>query len=416
MTRRMRTAAWAAVVAGLAAALAACGADGDAAGGRVINVPGDEPTIQAAVERARRGDLVLIEPGTYHEEVVVERDGITVRGAERNTVVLDGRRALSNGVEVRGSGVAVENLTVTGYRFNGVMVNGADGEYRDDGTGSVDGYRVAYVTAYNNGLYGIYAFAAVNGEIAHSYVSGHPDSGLYVGQCKPCNVVLHDNTAELNAIGYYGTNASGGVYVVESTFLANRLGIAPNSQDAELLAPQVETVVAGNFVSGAGAERAPEIPQGFFGGGIAVGGGTDNTVVRNRVVDNAAYGIGLVLLGTYDPAGNRVEGNLLEGNAVDLLYAPSASHGPAGNCFTGNTFTTSRPADIESVMGCDGSAGSMTAGPVNFPPAPPGPALGEVPAPPPQPTMPGPIDAGATPVEPPDVPDIAAISVPPGRA
>ena len=102
-------------------------------------------------------------------------------------------------------------------------------------------FRVAYVTAYNNGLYGIYAFQSRNGVIEHSYASGHPDAGIYVRQCEVCNTVIDAVTAENNAIGYYGTNASGNVYVVRSIFKGNRLGLAPNSQRQELLSPQRDT-------------------------------------------------------------------------------------------------------------------------------------------------------------------------------
>jgi hypothetical protein len=142
------------------------------------------------------------------------------------------------------------------------------------GDAVLDGYRVSYVTVANNGLYGLYAFAARNGVFEHSYASGHPDSGFYVGQCRPCNAVLRHLYAEGNAIGYYGTNASGDVWIVESVFVGNRLGIAPNSQDAELLAPQEQSFVVGNLVVDNQGVDTPEIMDGFFGAGIAVGGGT----------------------------------------------------------------------------------------------------------------------------------------------
>jgi hypothetical protein len=96
----------------------------------------------------------------------------------------------------------------------------------------LDGFAMRYLTAYNNGLYGLYAFQAANGVIEHSYASGHPDSGIYVGQCGrpagegtelvPCNVVVRDVVAERNAVGYEGTNASQ-VWLIESEFRDNRV-------------------------------------------------------------------------------------------------------------------------------------------------------------------------------------------------
>ncbi len=192
-----------------------------------------------------------------------------------------------NGFNVTADGVAIENLTVHSYTQNGVLFNGATGSLADGdvygaGDAVLTGYRASYVTAYNNGLYGIYAFSARDGLIEHVYVSGHPDSGIYVGQCKPCNVVIDAVVAERNAIGYYGTNGSGGIYVVNSLFAHNRLGLAPNSQKVERLSPQAETVVVGNVVIDNDDRETPAIQGGFFGGGIAVGGGTRNTIVRNR--------------------------------------------------------------------------------------------------------------------------------------
>lgn len=396
-----------------------CGADD---GPGVIAVPGDHATIQAAVDAAEPGDLVVVNAGTYHERVVVTTDGVTIRGVDRNTVVLDGRHDLIDGVVVTADGVAVENLTVRNYRQNGVIVNGAGGDRDagdDDvygtGAGTLDGYRISYVTAANNGTYGIYAFASRNGLIEHSLASGSPDSGIYVGQCKPCDVVITDSIAEYNAIGYYGTNATGGVYVVDSIFRHNRLGMTPNSQAVELLAPQAENVLAGNLVHDNDDPAAPAIAQGFFGGGIAIGGGTGNLVLRNRVMGHEAYGIGVLALNDFDPIGNRVEGNVVEGNTLDLYFELRVGEAAAfDNCFVGNEFSTSSPADIETELPCGAD------GPVGFdatftepPPPPPNVDYREIPLPAPQPNRPGdPNELPPAPAGMPSVPELDAIDVP----
>ena len=413
------------LVVGASTALvaASCGGDHADAGPTIRQVPEQYATIQAAVDAANPGDLVLIAPGEYHETVEVATDRLVIRGTDRNTVILDGNDELGNGIAVTADGVAVENLTTRRFQQNGVLFNGSAASSADGSASSVsyggsasalEGYRVAYVTSYDNGLYGIYAFASHGGLIEESYASGQPDSGIYVGQCKPCDVVVRHVTAERNAIGYYGTNASGGVYVIESTFAHNRLGMTPNSQKMELLAPQVETVVAGNLVIDNADPDTPPIASGFFGGGIAIGGGTANLVLKNRVSGHPAYGIGVVTLGTFNPEDNTVQGNVVTDNGVDLAYLPDASvRTTLANCFADNTFTSSVPADIESVMSCPGSDVIVALEAYTLPQPPPGIDYRQVPPPPDQPSMPNAATApwAAASATPPVV-DLDAIQVP----
>lgn len=343
-----------------ATATVACGSAD--VGDRLVSVPGDYATISEAVEKARPGTIIEIGPGEYHESLEIDVERITIRGTDRNRVVIDGEHRLANGFSVIANDVAIENLTVRNFLQNGIVFNGisaASGSNGVDptidygiGDDVLTGYRVSYVTAHNNGLYGVYAFAARGGLIEHSLASGHPDSGFYVGQCQPCDVVITDVIAERNAIGYYGTNASGGVIIASSIFRNNRLGIAPNSQDMEKLAPQADAVVVGNLVENNDDPAAPAIPYGYFGGGIAIGGGTRNQILRNRVTGHDRAGIELLDLDRYRPLGNRIDGNVLADNGVDLVYAVNGAVDGGDNCFTGNTFTSSLPGDIERLMPC----------------------------------------------------------------
>lgn len=362
----------------LSIATAACGSDTPSA--RVIRVPDDANTITEAIERAKPGTTIEVAPGVYREALNIDVEGVTLRGVDRNAVVLDGEHKLTNGASVVANNVAIENMTIRNYLQNGIVFNGVSAATASGHAGAgvtygtddavLTGYRVSYVTTYNNGLYGIYAFASRNGLIEYSLASGHPDSGLYVGQCRPCNVAIINSVAVNNAIGYYGTNASGGVVVARSTFSNNRLGLAPNSQDMEKLAPQAEATIVGNVVTNNDNPDAPPIPEGFFGSGIAVGGGTKNVILRNRVSGHARAGIELLKLKDYAPENNRIEGNVLSDNGVDILFAVAGATGSAGNCFSGNDFTLSVPTDIETLMPCGGAAVdfAMPSGPSTAPP------------------------------------------------
>jgi len=419
--RRARTAL--AVVAATALALAGCGSDdgGDGAGatagtagtaaatqaaappsatertteasGRVLKVPSSYETIQAAVDASRPGDLVLISPGVYHEAVVVDEEhpDVVIRGVDRNRVVLDGRDALSDGIRVSASGVAVENLTVRGYQVNGVVWF-TDGAYAAEGR-YTEGWRGSYLTAYDNGLYGVYAFGVQHGRFDHVYASGHPDSGIYVGRCKPCNALVTDSLTELNHVGLEFTNAGGDVVVRDNVTRRNRVGIQVNSLTKERAAPQVEMTIEDNTVTDNQAAGAPRGSQGF-GAGIVVNGGRENVVRGNRVSGHRAVGIVVLDSDTYTAEGNRVERNRLSGNRLDLALQTNGTTG--GNCFAGNRPRSSSPPRLEQATVC-GEAKAVGVGRLPALRVPPQVDYRTVPKPPAQPNMP---DARTAPARP----------------
>jgi plastocyanin len=377
--------------------------------GDEIRVPQDAPTIQAAVDAAEPGGLVLVSPGVYEEAVVVTTPFLTIRGLDRNEVILEGGFALDNAIQViEADGVAIENMTARHYLLNGFLWS------------SVFGYRGSYLTAFNDGDYGLFAYDSRYGQFDHSYASGHPDAGFYVGQCFPCHAVVTDVLAENNALGFSGTNAGGDLFVVNSEWRHNLAGIVPNTLDSERLAPQHDALIAGNWVHDNNNAGAPafDLQYPSFGIGIVVNGGRENLVTQNLIEDHETFGI--ALLPSPDERIWLTEGNEIRDNDVHasghadlVLGAPSAG----GDCFTDNDFSTSLPPAIEWRAGCGSPLARIPGGSVA---AVLGPleryldaALGDVavgdwraqPPPPPQGPMPGAESA------PPD-PAIAGTAVP----
>lgn len=367
-----------------------------------IRVPEDLPTIQAAVDEAKPGTLILISAGVYRETVTVETPRLVIRGLDRNRVIIDGEDSRENGIKVFSDGVAIENLTLRAHKGNGALFTG---DYQSGNP--LNGFRISYVTAYNNGLYGLYAFGATNGLIEHTYTSGHPDAGIYVGQCFPCNTVVIDAVAERNAAGFQGANAGGELLVTRSVFRGNRVGIESVSTTKERLAPQRDAQFVANLVESNNGDGAPKAID-TFGVGIAVGGGRTNRIRRNVVTSNITAGIVISEKESFLPEGNRVEANEVTGNGVDLAYAVG-SGALLGNCFDDNTFQTASPADLADALACAPEA-QGGAGVIRLGAAPPDVDYRTVPAPPDQPQMP---DAATTPaiVATDPVPDIDVDSI-----
>ena len=155
-----------------------------------IRVPGDYPTIQRAVVQVQPGGMILIAPGVYEEEVTVTAPFITIRGEDRNRTIIDGGFERANGIQViEADGVVIQNLTARNALLNGFSWQ------------EVHGYWGSYLTAYNDGVHRLFAYASDGGQFDHSFASGHPDSGFSIGQCYPCHAVIIDVTATDNAAG-----------------------------------------------------------------------------------------------------------------------------------------------------------------------------------------------------------------------
>jgi len=297
----------------------------DTATGTVRRVPLQHATIQAAVDAAVPGDLILVDSGVYREEVQVTTPSLVIRGVDRNAVIVDGEFIRPNGFNVLADGVAIENLTARNHTFNGVFWTG------------VTGYRGRYLTAYNNGDYGIYAFDATDGLIEDSYASGSPDAGFYIGQCDPCRAVVRRVIAEHNALGYSGTNSSGDLHILSSVWRFNRGGLVPNSLDTELYPPQHHTTIRGNLIYANNSRSAPGtgLSPLAWGNGVVIGGGRENVVEGNVILDHAGHGVMIAPLidAHWWPAiGNRVLDNrfLASGRADVSVGGPTSTENCIG--------------------------------------------------------------------------------------
>ncbi len=337
------------IVGGVAAAADVVAAESEAPTewtGETRAVPDRYPNIQAAVDAAAPGDLVLISPGVYRESVSVTTPGLTIRGTDRNAVILDGEFTRENGVVVTADGVAIENMTARSYTVNGFFWNG------------VTGYRGSYLTAIDGWVYGIYAFDSVDGVFEHSYASGSWDAGFYIGQCDPCNAVVTDVLAEFNGLGYSGTNSSGNIYIVNSEWRYNVAGVVPNSLDSELLPPVNHVVVAGNYIHHNGEEgRAPNRTAEWsaYGNGVVLAGARDSVVRNNLMVNNRTSGVEVVSnidAGLWPSGGNEVRDNTIVGSGrADLLLGGPLEQ---GSCFAGNDASTTVPYTLELLHSCEG--------------------------------------------------------------
>ncbi len=316
--------------------------------GATRDVPDDYPTIQSAVDAADPGDLVLIGPGVYKESVTVTTPGLTLRGTDRNEVILDGELTRENGIFVSGAdGVAIENITARNYITNGFFWNG------------VRGYRGSYLTAIDNRVYGIYPFDSVDGLIEHSYASGSEDGGFYIGQCNPCDAVLTNSVAEHNGMAYSGTNSSTNIYIVNNVFRFNQGGVVPNTLDSELYPPVRNVYVGGNLIhdTGRSTDEVPfnRVAWATRGNGVALFGSVGSTVEKNLIINSSSSGISVYSMideRIWPSRDNVVRENVILGSGrADVAFG---GPGANGSCTEGENGSTRIPIHTRLTARCGG--------------------------------------------------------------
>jgi len=324
-------------------------------------------SIQAAVDAAKPGALIQIEPGTYSESITVNKAGIKLVGLTVNGagVVIQNPGDEEDGIVVNdaGDGFTLQNVTVKNFEENGVVLD------------SVDNFKISYVTAIDNGEYGIFPVHSSQGLIDHCIVSGHSDTGIYVGQSD--DVRMQFNTAYGNVNGLEIENSSNVTAAYNNSY-DNVAGIlidvlpGKDIKTCSNISVKFNRLYNNNHINfGDTAGLESSIPTGI---GILVLG-ADQTLIADNVVTNNDF-TGIVVFSTLvlsviagvppeviladiepNPDGNVITRNLLRNNGsnppvipglplpgVDLLWDGSGTD----NCWSNNVYTTSAPSPLPS--------------------------------------------------------------------
>jgi hypothetical protein len=329
-------------------------------------------TIQKAIDKAKAGDTVKVSNGTYKE-------GLKIQGPKKrylslignvkhpSKVVLEGKKlkgaAKANGVLVNGANeVTIRGFQAQNYNGNGFFVT------------NVKGYHLNDLIAKYVGVYGLYAFNSIGGEMRRDVGAWNNDSGFYVGQTpkqtKPVRTILSDLVAYGNVLGYSGTN-SRYVTITKSKWFNNGVGIVPNALDSEKFPPPEENVITDNdifwnnfdYYKGAPFKLRPpatgDVPYPT-GVGVLLFGGRNNQITNNRIYGNWLLGAGMIeqfLLKNPDDGtlvGNQITDNQFGLNGTDLNSRDIGYDGNgSGNCVSGNTgVSVTTPADGSTLVAC----------------------------------------------------------------
>jgi len=312
--------------------------------------------IQTALDRAPSGGTVVVDRGTYHGNLLIEK---SVRLIGHGAVIVPDTstpptpnscppvsglcivgRVSPQGIVTKAiSNVWLSGFTVRGFSGMGVMVIG------------VNGFTAADNTFANNGDYGI--FANQSSRISYLYNVAHNNNapGLYIGDSPRANATVVGNQSySNNGEGLLFRDSLGG-RITGNVLYGNCAGIfvlntgAPGAAGNVTIA--LNDVRSNNRLCPGEQGEAPPL------GGIGIGvlGAQNTVVVANLVRNNVGQqgsgipGGGIVVLDTTNfgggaPTGNTVRANALSGNTPNDLMSDGAG---TGNTFSSNSCTTSTP-------------------------------------------------------------------------
>jgi len=117
---------------------------------KTIQVPADYPTIQAAINAANNGDVVLVAPGTYFENINFDGKAITVKSSSgANVTIIDGGNVAS--VVTFDSGEGLKSI-LRGFTIqHGSTLNDGGGVYISGASPTVAANIVSENTAASGG-------------------------------------------------------------------------------------------------------------------------------------------------------------------------------------------------------------------------------------------------------------------------
>jgi len=353
-------------------------------GSNVLTVKAGE-SIQAAVDCAASGDTVEVEPGVYHERVVIDQNGITLRGKADEPAACplraddgrfpegddapkwpvldgdsngDGKYDLTDAVIASGSDFKMEMFIARNYTGNGVLVEGARN------------VTLRHVYANDTGLYGVYPVHSTGVLLECNVVTLAHDAGVYVGQSK--DIVMRNNLAYDNVAGMeiensvnaeaYGNEAwgnTGGLLIFVLPNLTSKVSTGMNIHD--------------NYVHDNNRPKKDAAPGSLValvptGTGMFIMGNDNAEITNNRLENNDSFGIALVSL--YQafkqekiasagvgplPENNHIYGNTYSGNGSSPDPAVGKAGLPGADVLwdtrgSGNTFDEANAATFPPVL------------------------------------------------------------------
>ena len=119
-------------------------------------------SIQTAINNASSGDVILLKPGTYTENIIIDKDNLAIRsesGDPENTII-----------KASSSGAHVLSVQADSVRISGLKITGTKSSYAGVQLSGCNNCIVENNKLLNNG-YGIYLLSSKGSTISNNIVT-----------------------------------------------------------------------------------------------------------------------------------------------------------------------------------------------------------------------------------------------------
>ncbi len=238
-------------------------------------------SIQAAVNSASSGDTIIVDPGTYTENIVINnKDNLEIRSSQGpdNTTIASN----STGKDIISIG-ARTNLKITGF-----TISGAGGGSSGINLNMCRDCAVENNKFLNNSV-GIYLRSSGNIVIRNNIVTTGTGSGIYSTQSY--STTISGNNISGYTSGIYIFNSQGSNTISGNTVSQNS-GSGIQLEDTNNNNTLESNIVSSNGVRGVYLARSSKnnlknnIVSSNGGNGIEMGYSSENTVLGNKVSGN----------------------------------------------------------------------------------------------------------------------------------
>ena len=174
-------------------------------------------SIQTAVNNATSGDEIIINPGTYTENIVINTDNLVIRSESGNPddTIIKARSSSAHVFAVKADNVRISGLTITGTKnsYSGIQFSGCNNGIIENNKLTNNGYGIYLLNSKgstvsnnivtNNGDYGIVLATSTGSTISGNTASNNNGQGIHLG-------TSDGNTLSGNTIA---SNGVSGLYV-----------------------------------------------------------------------------------------------------------------------------------------------------------------------------------------------------------